>query len=384
MQTWWRSANELDEDQRNIMSLPPDGSFVLRGPPGSGKTNLLLMRAAYLTSLRRNIAVVVLNRSLAEFIRSGAQAYGLDPNSVFTSRGLVTEMAREAGITLDKNASYESGREEALQALINIHKKTNGPIYDAIFVDEAQDHNAQEIQALRALTRDLFLTTDSRQMIYAGGTAADRFTDIVDDVKTLNFHYRCSHQICDLADSIGKTFTSGYERIAPSSRYPLEANNEMVRVYNGNLSDQANLIGERLAGQVRAYRGELIGVFAPRREDVAFIAGSLRDLGLGDLLTVQSSDEGYFPLDVSRPICLSTVHGAKGLEFQAVHFAAAETVRSCGANQKRVAFTGVTRAKSSLSIYHDGQLPGYLNAALEPYKEQAVITDWTSIFNARN
>lgn len=384
MQTWWRSANELDEDQRNIMSLPPDGSFVLKGAPGSGKTNLLLMRAAYLTSLRRNIAVVVLNRSLAEFIRSGAKAYGLEPHSVFTSRGLVAEMAREAGIPLDRNASYENGREEALQALINIHKKTNGPIYDAIFIDEAQDHNAQEIQAIRALTRDLFLTTDSRQMIYAGGTEADSFNDLVDDVKTLNFHYRCSHHICDLADSIGGTFSSGYDRIAPSSRYPIDDPNEIVRVYNGNILKQAELIGERLAGQVRAYRGQLIGVFAPKREDVAILAGYLRDSGFGDLLTVQSSDEGYLPLDATRPICVSTVHGAKGLEFQAVHFAAAETVRSCGSNQKRVAFTGVTRAKSSLSIYHDGQLPGYLNAALDPYRDQTEITDWTSVFNARN
>ena len=59
MQTWWRSPGELDEDQREIMRLSPDGSFALRGPPGSGKTNLLLMRAAYLTTLRRNVAVVV-------------------------------------------------------------------------------------------------------------------------------------------------------------------------------------------------------------------------------------------------------------------------------------------------------------------------------------
>ncbi|CAM6528777.1 MULTISPECIES: ATP-binding domain-containing protein [Enterobacteriaceae] len=384
MQTWWRSANELDEDQRNIMGLPPDGSFVLKGAPGSGKTNLLLMRAAYLTSLRRNIAVVVLNRSLAEFIRSGAQAYGLEPDSVFTSRGLVAEMAREAGIPLDRNASYEEGREEALQTLINIHKKTNGPIYDAIFIDEAQDHNAKEIQALRALTRDIFLTTDSRQMIYAGGTKADSFADLVDDVKTLNFHYRCSPHICDLADAIGDTFSTGYERIAPTSRYPTDAPNEIVRVFNGNLLKQAELIGERLAGQVRAYRGQLIGVFAPKREDVAIITGHLRDIGLGDLLTVQTSDTGYLPLDEKRPICVSTVHGAKGLEYQAVHFAAAETVRTCGSNQKRVAFTGVTRAKSSLSVYHDGQLPGYLNAALDPYRDQTDQTDWTSIFNARN
>ncbi len=382
MQTWWRSANELDEDQREIMRLPADGSFALRGPPGSGKTNLLLMRAAYLTSLRKNIAVLVLNRNLAEFIRSGASAYGLAPQSVLTSRSLIGSMAREAGISLDRSVSYEQSRADALEALIEIRRRINGPIYDTLFIDEAQDHSTDELRAMRALTHDLFLTSDTRQMIYDGGTAGDAFGEIVDEVKGLQFHYRSSPEICNLADAIGGTFSSGYERISPTSRYPLDGPREPVRVQEGGLQRQAELIAERVVGQARAYRGQLIGVIAPRREDVAAIAGHLRQLGLEDMLTVQSTEEGFLPLDPERPICISTVHGAKGLEFQAVHFAAAETLRNCGANQKRLAFTAVTRAKSALTVYHSGPLPGYIDAALAPFREAQGPSDWTSVFNA--
>jgi superfamily I DNA and RNA helicase len=383
MQTWWRSPNELDEDQRSIMRLPPDGSFALRGPPGSGKTNLLLMRAAYLTTLHRNVAVVVLNRGLAEFIRTGAHAYGLDPRSVLTSRGLAAAMAREAGVNLEARASYQEVRAEALQTLSAISERADGPIYDAILVDEAQDHRPEELRALRALSRDFFVTSDSRQMLYEGGTAADAFGDLVDDVKTLRFHYRSSPEICDLADAIGSTFTTGYERIAPTSRYSLSAPREAVRIYEGNLDQQAKLVCERVPGQVRAYRGQLIGVLAPRREDVLAITEYLQKEGLGELLTIQNGDEGYIPLSSEKPICVSTVHSAKGLEFQAVHFVAAENVKSCGASQKRVAFTAVTRAKSALSVYHHGRLPGYLDAALAPYRERDNEEDWTSVFNAR-
>ena len=60
-------------------------------------------------------------------------------------------MAREAGIELEKSAPYEEGRSEALRTLTSIRAQTGGPnIYDTILVDEAQDHSAEEMRALRA------------------------------------------------------------------------------------------------------------------------------------------------------------------------------------------------------------------------------------------
>ena len=47
--TWWRSADQLDTDQAELISLPLGGSHLIVGPPGSGKTNILLLRATYLT-----------------------------------------------------------------------------------------------------------------------------------------------------------------------------------------------------------------------------------------------------------------------------------------------------------------------------------------------
>ena len=47
-ETWWRSPDQLDPDQQEIVSLPLEGSHLVVGPPGSGKTNLLLLRASYL------------------------------------------------------------------------------------------------------------------------------------------------------------------------------------------------------------------------------------------------------------------------------------------------------------------------------------------------
>jgi superfamily I DNA/RNA helicase len=46
--TWWTQPEDLDETQKEVVALDPKGDHLVLGPPGSGKTNLLILRAAYL------------------------------------------------------------------------------------------------------------------------------------------------------------------------------------------------------------------------------------------------------------------------------------------------------------------------------------------------
>ena len=69
-----------------------------------------------------------------------------------------------------------------------------------------------------------------------------------------------------------------------------------------------------------------------------------------------------FPPD--KQVLVSTFHAAKGLEFRALHLAACDERKSFG-NNRRMAFTAVTRAKTALSVYHCDDLHGYFEAALQ-------------------
>ena len=64
------------------------------------------------------------------------------------------------------------------------------------------------------------------------------------------------------------------------------------------------------------------------------------------------------------------------MEVRALHFAAAEHVKSLP-HQRNVAFTAVTRAKTSLVIYHDEKLKGWFESAVEglyPPKDPPTIS----------
>ncbi len=385
-QTWWCSASELDDDQKAVMELPPEGSFLVRGPPGSGKTNLLLMRASYLTLSHKNAAVVVFNRTLAEFLRAGGTQYRFSPDNIFTYPQLVRRLANEAGFPLERLSSFDEVREQSLAVLTSLLENRVEPMYDTLLIDEAQDYRFEELEKLRALTADIFLATDARQRIYkVGGEVAGRgMLDLVDEEKELRFHYRNAPSICELADRIGDTFASGptYVRIAPGCRYPLGSPQEEIRIEQMTLERQADEIVARLKVQLRAFPGELIGVITPHRADADFLAKKIAEAGYGSRLAAHGSDDGLIHIEAARPIFVSTVHGAKGLEFRAVHFAAAETVRKTRDSQKRVAFTAVTRAKTSLTIYHDGSLPPWFDKAVDPYRPKTETRQsWKDVFN---
>jgi superfamily I DNA/RNA helicase len=365
MDAWWRELRELDEDQRAVIALPVEGSFLISGPPGSGKTNLLLLRANYLTNTEHaNLAIVVFNRTLREFIRAGADNYDFDPDNVSTSRQFFDQLLTEAHVDYQHGGTFAIDRQSRLAALDAAIPEGRSPLYDFILLDEAQDYLAGELRLFRRLAHNLFMVADLRQQIYSGESVRDILQTTVDRVLPLRYHYRSGQIICRVADEIGKTFSGGYAPILPTCNYNSPDLIPSVELFSGNIDTQAVEIANRLMIQRRTYPEGLLGIICPRMVEVRVVAEVLKAKGLADEMCIQDREDGYLPLQAARPIWLSTVHSAKGLEFRALHFAGAEYVKSFRGEQNRLAYTGITRAKTSLVVYHHRALPGYFDAAL--------------------
>ena len=380
--TWWVKQGQLDEHQKKVFTLSVKEDHLVKGPPGSGKTNLLLLRAKQLIGSNiPNVIVVVHTRTLQEFIRSGAPNYGIPASKILTFRKLATDLLYRVGASVTLPSNFDAAREmlvEALRAQIKGGRLKEE--YSCVFADEAQDFLPGEMEVLRMLGERFFGVADSRQKIYKGQDSIKQLEKEMNTVK-LPFHYRNGHKICAVADGLAKEPT-GEPTLLETSKYPeakLESTVDPLPF--STLEEQCTELIMRLDSQIKAYPDELIGVVCPRGEDLAEVVEHLRASSFAEQLMVQTSDEGYESFDPERSICACKLHSAKGLEFRAFHILAAEGLKKFPM-QRELAFMGVTRAKTSLCIYHSADLPSYLEEALAKLKPTTPVLGIDALLEA--
>lgn len=365
MAVWWIKDEELNSEQKSVINLDPDKSFLIVGPPGSGKTNLLLLRAKYLILAgKANILALSFTRSLEGFLASGAERYKVPPERIRTSIGWLQSFLYENGRKPAVDAlDFSSKRQLLLNEARELAIKTRFKgTFECILLDEAQDYTNEELDLFRRLGKTLFVVADSRQRIYAGKDSTDELEKLVDDTRRLRYHYRNGKAICKFADMI-MTGIEDYVPLSKTSRYDEEsAPSSVERLSTDSLKEQIAAVVERLKLQMKAYPGEMLAVLTPRNEELNILVRAIKTSSLGPSSFVLSGQDSE-PFDSEKPICLGTMHAAKGLEFRAVHIVATERVKRFQL-QRNLCYTAATRTKTALTIYHSAPLPGFLESAI--------------------
>lgn len=143
-ETWWVNPNQLDEKQKAILTATADSRLLIVGPPGSGKTNILMLRANYVRPIGPRQRFLTFTRALTEHLKSGpnvGRADQIQPEEISTFISWARSVIRNHGGALPEETNdFESSRHAtavALQELVD--NQQLGELYDVIFVDEVQD-----------------------------------------------------------------------------------------------------------------------------------------------------------------------------------------------------------------------------------------------------
>jgi superfamily I DNA/RNA helicase len=363
-ETWWVSKEQLTPEQSKVIDLPLAGSYLILGPPGSGKTNLLLLRANYLhLAGHPGLVLIVFTRALQEFLRAGAEQYDFPSQKIVTSTRWMSALLREYGRVVPDVEKFELLRQELISAVRELIKAKNlSNIYDAILLDEAQDYLPEELEIFRRLCKRLYVVADSRQKIYRGSDSISPAEQMVDKVLVLTHHFRNGLKICRLADEIGND-SLDYQPMEGTAQYKETIKPSSVEHHScPSMAEQIAKILEKLDVQRQTYPDELIGICCPRNEDAEAVWAAILASPFASVSVLQKSNE-HTAFAAGVRVCVSTIHAAKGLEFRALHLAGLERLSSFEF-ARNIAFTAVTRAKTSLSLYYDDNIPSFLESAL--------------------
>ena len=381
-ETWWIGEDQLDDDQKAIVAIEPKGNHIIIGPPGSGKTNILLLHAkTMILSGQPNVLALVFTRTLQEFVTLGGIEYQLPPATLKTMMRWQLDFLYEHGNFANPDGSFDEKRLQRSASVSEVvaQKKLKG-IYEGLFLDEAQDYLPQEIEILRLLGKNTFAAFDSRQKIYA---TSDCYKALCKNAKEhhLRLHYRIGKNICRIADAI--MANSEPESLLQSSRY-----DEVARPSSADLirGEDLNVQIERMIGkleiQVAAYPNEMIGVICPKNETLEQAWEAIQQSPVADLALKQVANE-RLPFEHDKPICVCTIHSAKGLEFRALHVLNCEDL-SKWPNHRNLTYTAVTRAKTSLTMYHSAAIQGYLTQAFMELAPKPKRPDLAELFKKGN
>lgn len=368
-ETWWVADAQLDDDQRGVVSLPLDESHLIVGPPGSGKTNLLVLRAKFLTLARKpNFLIVVFTRALREFIAAGADEYGVPAEKILTSHQFFSNILYEYGIHRERLEDFAEQRRMLVEGVSRVvHEKKLENLYDAIILDEAHDYLPEEVELFSKLGSTLFAVADKRQKIYSGEEPFDLLESVMARTSELRHHYRNGLEICKFADEIGRD-RADFQAISESCNYDeKERPSSVVCERFTSLNEELAAVVERIDTQLRAYPEERIGIISPSKDVAKRVLVELQETEFSGQVTSHGEDE-VVRFDEGHRICVSTLHAAKGLEYRALHIVGCEHFARRPL-PRFLAFTAVTRAKTALCLYHSNDLLGFLDKAvamLEP------------------
>jgi DNA helicase II / ATP-dependent DNA helicase PcrA len=374
------NLTDLDREQRRVYgSAPNDGSLLVVGAPGTGKTVMAIHRAHKLVELGQRPTVIMYNNVLMRFTSSG-DTIATDV-TVTTMHKWTTSWWKRAFRTRTSPPHIAGSRwdfdwEEILRRVLASSRDDDGfrerANWGHLIIDEGQDFEETMYQALGLILGldiwegstgpALTVFADDNQMLQeqrnsSTGEIAFRLGLSQDSGRRflLKKNYRNTKEVASLAHYFQVNHPTG------ASDLPSRSGQVPSTIFVNRVSELASYIVRKLASSP----GKQIGVIIPgSKRHVKSMFRRLKEAAAEQDCIVQgflSGDENLNAntLDFEATDSITVLHyrSAKGLEFDVVFFVKLENLNidpDGGTSERMVFYVMSSRAREELFLAFTG------------------------------
>jgi DNA helicase IV len=351
------SYQDLDKEQDAVLNLPLTGKYLIVGPPGSGKTVVLLHRADRIRKRKQQLQLVMYMRVLSQYVGSAAANLDLGGDVITFHKWFRHYYKKIVGTEAPKVDEWAYDWPTILQCFGKVRRPSSLP---NVLVDEGQDLPKQFYPVVSFMADNLTIFADENQRLTEHQSTLDEIRNYasISDVCQLKRNYRNTRQIARLAAAFYCGLSSGIPEL-PDREGELPQLTGFGRVF-----DSVDAIVKYEKGNSDRH----IGVFLPSRVLVQKYRNRLDGKTRNAVQFYDSQDKtcSSASLDFDKPgIFLCAYPSAKGLEFDTVFLPEIQASANHAWNApefKMKMYVMISRARARLFISWTGERPENANA----------------------
>lgn len=346
---------DLSYEQDEVYNLPLDGSHVVTGAPGTGKSVMALYRAQALEIDERRPTVIMFSNVLKQYTEDAASELKLE-GQISTFHGWLNNFWREH--YRRSTPTLPSGRFDInwpeVIAQFASDPPSPGSLND-LLVDEGQDLSPEFFGLARWICRNITVFADENQQLTDEQCTIENIRRAINtrSVHTLSRNYRNTHEIARLANHFYVGAPSGVPEL------PTRHGDKPTLT---NYSELDGVV-DRIAKYARAHTDHTIGVACQFTGQQKRLLDKLKAKRLSvPVSTYISRDKSSKTMDFDSPgVKIINYMSIKGLEFDALFVPELESVTkdasSAGVRMTFYVVSSRARRELHLSWCGDGPEP---------------------------